>query len=74
MHDDKQGRKMNIDLDSWEAGYADGQYGRSPQCAIGLDQVSYLSGFYHGRAWRAQSHTKSPSFPRSLVKRADPLR
>jgi len=37
MHDDKQGRKMNIDLDSWEAGYADGQYGRSPQCAIGLD-------------------------------------
>jgi hypothetical protein len=44
MHDDKQGRKMNIDLDSWEAGYADGQYGRSPQCAIGLHQVSYLSG------------------------------
>ena len=41
-----QGRKMNIDLDSWEAGYADGQYGRPPQCAIGLDQVSYLSGFY----------------------------
>src|SRR5215469_8277438 len=35
-----RGRKMNIDLDSWEAGYADGQYGRSPQCAIGLDQVS----------------------------------
>ena len=52
MHDDKQGRKMNIDLDSWEAGYADGQYGRSPQCAIGLDQVSYLSGFCHGRALR----------------------
>jgi hypothetical protein len=42
---------MNIDLDSWEAGYADGQYGRSPQCAIGLDQVSYLSGFCGGEAW-----------------------
>jgi hypothetical protein len=51
---------MNIDLDSWEAGYADGQYGRSPQCAIGLDQLSYLSGFCHGRARRAQSRTKSP--------------
>jgi hypothetical protein len=44
---------MNIDLDSWEAGYADGQHGRPPQCAIGLDQVSYLSGFCHGRALRA---------------------
>ena len=57
MHDDKQGRKMNIDLDSWEAGYADRQYGRSPQCEIGLDEVSYLSGFCHGRARRAQSRT-----------------
>jgi hypothetical protein len=60
-----RGRKMNIDLDSWEAGYADGQYGRSPQCAIGLDQVSYLSGFCHGRARRAQSRTKSPSLLRA---------
>ena len=51
---------MNIDLDSWEAGYADGQYGRSPQCAIGLDQVSYLSGFCHGRARRAQSRSPPP--------------
>jgi hypothetical protein len=48
MHDDKHGRKMNIDLDSWEAGYADGQHGRSPQCAIGLDQVSY---FLSSRWW-----------------------
>ena len=69
-----QGAQMNIDLDSWEAGYAHGQQGGPPRCAIDSDQVSYLSGFYHGRAWRAQSHTKSPSFPRSLVKRADPLR
>jgi hypothetical protein len=69
-----RGAKMNIDLDSWEAGYADGQYGRSPQCAIGLDQVSYLSGFCHGRARRAQSRTKSPSLLRSLVQRAGALR
>ena len=61
-----QGRKMNIDLDSWEAGYADGQYGRPPQCAIGLDQVSYLSGFCHGRARRKESRTKSPPLLRSL--------
>jgi hypothetical protein len=71
---DKQGRKMNVDLDSWEAGYADGQHGRSPQCAIGLDQVSYLSGFCHGRARRAQSRTKSPPLLRSLVQRAGALR
>jgi hypothetical protein len=64
---------MNIDLDSWEAGYADGQRGRPPQCAIGLDQVSYLSGFCHGRAWHAQSRTKSPSLL-SLVQRAGALR
>jgi hypothetical protein len=50
---------MNIDLDSWEAGYAHGQQGRPPRCAIDLDQVSYFSGFCHGRAWRAQSRTKS---------------
>jgi hypothetical protein len=48
---------MKIDLDSWEVGYAHGQQGRPPRCAIDLDQVSYLSGFYHGRAWRAQSRT-----------------
>jgi hypothetical protein len=65
---------MNIDLDSWEAGYAHGQQGGPPRCAIDFDQVSYLSGFCHGRAWRAQPHTKSPSLPRSFVKRVDPLR
>ena len=74
MYDDKQGRKMNIDLDSWEAGYADGQHGRPPQCAIGLDQVSYLSGFCHGRARRVQSRSKSPPLLRSVVQRAGALR
>src|SRR5215467_8557772 len=29
-----RGRKMNIDLDSWEAGYADGQRGRPPQSRL----------------------------------------
>ena len=65
-----QGHKMNIDLDSWEAGYAHGQQGDPPRCAIELDQVSYLSGFCHGRAWREQSRTKSPLLLRSLERRA----
>jgi hypothetical protein len=51
---------MNIELDSWEAGYADGLYARRSQCAVGLDQVSYLSGYCQGRAWRAESRTKAP--------------
>jgi hypothetical protein len=58
-----QGHKMNIDLDSWEAGYTHGQQGGQPRCAIELDQVSYLSGFCHGRAWREQSRTKRPPPP-----------
>jgi hypothetical protein len=41
---------MNIDVGSWEAGYADGQRGLPPQSAVGLDQVWYLSGFCQGRA------------------------
>jgi hypothetical protein len=65
-----RGDKMHIDLDSCEAGYAHGRQGRPPRCAIDLDQVSYLSGFCHGRAWRAQSRTKSPPLFRSLVQRA----
>jgi hypothetical protein len=73
-HGGFRGHTMNIDLDSWEAGYAHGQQGGLPRCAVDLDQVSYLSGFYHGRAWRAQSHSKSPSLSRSLAKRADRLR
>ena len=64
------GRKMNIDVGSWEAGYADGQRGLPPQCAVGLDQVWYLSGFCQGRASplllslerraRAAARAKSP--------------
>jgi hypothetical protein len=58
---------MNIDLDSWEAGYADGQRGRPPQCAIDLDQVSYSSGFCQGRAQRAQSRTKRGTQPLEIL-------
>ena len=37
---------MNIDLDNWEAGYAHGQQGGPPRCAIDLDQVqSALIGY-----------------------------
>jgi hypothetical protein len=52
---------MNIDLDSWAAGYADGLHARR-----GFDQVSYLSGYCQGRAWRTESRTKSPRLLRSL--------
>jgi len=58
---------MNIDLDSWEAGYADGQRGRPPQCAIDLDQVSYSSGFCQGRVWRVQSRTKRGTQPLEIL-------
>src|SRR5260370_22035340 len=71
---EQAGGKMNIDLDSWEAGYADGQHGRPPQCAIGLDQVSYLSGFCHGRARRAQSRTKSSMTADSQASSVGPSR
>jgi hypothetical protein len=41
---------INIDLDSWEVGYADGHFGRLSQCPANLDSVSYSSGYYEGRA------------------------
>jgi hypothetical protein len=41
---------MIIDLDSWEIGYADGRLGRSPECPVNREQVSYLSGYVQGRA------------------------
>jgi hypothetical protein len=57
---------MNIDLDRWEAGYADGLHARRSHCAVGFDQVSYLSGYCQGRACRTGSRTKSPRLLRSL--------
>jgi hypothetical protein len=65
---------MIIDLDSWEAGYADGQAGRPSHCAVGLDRVSYLSGYRHGRAWRAESRTKTVRLLRAREWRAGTLR
>jgi hypothetical protein len=49
------GAKMmiNIDLDSWELGYADGQFGRLSQCPANLDSFSYSSGYCEGRACHA---------------------
>ena len=49
---DRRGAKMTIeiDLDSWEAGYADGRSGRLPQCPDNLDPFSYSSGYWEGRA------------------------
>jgi hypothetical protein len=41
---------INIDLDSWEVGYADGQFGRLSQCPANLESFSYSSGYCEGRA------------------------
>jgi hypothetical protein len=49
------GAKMiiNIDLDSWEAGYTDGHFGRPSQCPASLDSFSYSTGYCVGRAGHA---------------------
>ncbi|HEY1364827.1 MAG TPA: hypothetical protein VGF60_21465 [Xanthobacteraceae bacterium] len=44
---------VSIDLDSWEAGYADGQFGHALECPGHLDKFSYSSGYYEGRASQA---------------------
>jgi hypothetical protein len=44
---------INIDLDSWEVGYADGQFCRLSQCPANLDSFSYSSGYCEGRAGHA---------------------
>jgi hypothetical protein len=64
------GRKINIDVGSWKTGYADGQHGLPPQCAVGLDQVWYLSGFCQWRAWRREWCIKNPPPLLSLERRA----
>jgi hypothetical protein len=51
---------MIIDLDSWEAGYADGQLCRPSQCPANLDPLSYSSGYGEGRACRAETRRKAP--------------
>ncbi len=39
---------MIIDLDSWEAGYADGRLGCGAACPENHDEVSYSSGYREG--------------------------
>jgi hypothetical protein len=47
------GRQMIMDLDSWEAGYADGQLDRSFECRGGLDALSYAAGYRAASAYVA---------------------
>ena len=55
---------MIIDLDSWEAGYADGRLGCGPACPEHHDEVSYSSGYREGRATRAGARMKPPRLRR----------
>jgi hypothetical protein len=57
---------IEIDLDSWEAGYADGRSGRPHQCPDNLDSFSYSSGYWVGRASRAENDGNKGG-PRRLV-------
>jgi hypothetical protein len=50
---------INIDLDSWEVGYADGEFGRPSQCPANLDSFSYSNGYCEGRAFQAVIDKKS---------------
>ena len=58
------GARMIIDLDSWEAGYADGRLGCGPACPEHHDEVSYSSGYREGRATRAGTRMKPPRLRR----------
>jgi hypothetical protein len=51
-----KGAKMiiDIDLDSWEVGYVDGQFDRRSQCPTNLDLFSYAAGYCEGRASHAE--------------------
>jgi hypothetical protein len=57
------GAHMIIDLDSWEAGYADGRLGCGA-CPEHHDEVSYSSGYREGRATRAGTRMKPPRLRR----------
>jgi hypothetical protein len=58
------GARMIIDLDSWEAGYADGRLGCGPACPEHHDEVSYSSGYREGRATRGGARMKPPRLRR----------
>jgi hypothetical protein len=50
---------IDIDLDSWEVGYADGQFARPSQCPANLDSFSYSTGYCEGRACHAATYNQS---------------
>jgi len=54
---------INIDLPSWEIGYADGQFGRPFQCQGNLDRLSYSSGYCNGRADHAGARNQPARRP-----------
>jgi hypothetical protein len=62
---------MIVDLDSWDAGYDDGLFGRQSQCAPGLDRFSYSSGYVQARSCCAgtqedlRRHDTRPSTPQA---------
>ena len=45
---------MVIDLDSWEAGYADGRLANRAKCPSNCDALSYSSGYREGVACRTE--------------------
>ena len=45
---------MVIDLDSWEAGYADGRRANRAKCPNNCDALSYSSGYREGVACRSE--------------------
>jgi hypothetical protein len=56
------GDAMVIDLDSWEAGYADGRLANRAKCPSNCDALSYSSGYRQGAACRSekQQATRRP--------------
>jgi hypothetical protein len=48
---------MTIDFESWDAGYVDGQFGRSPHCPANLDRFSYLIGYREGRFYQMEKRS-----------------
>jgi hypothetical protein len=62
---------MIVDLDSWEAGYDDGLFGRPSQCTPSLDRLSYSNGYVQARSCCARTqevlrrHYTRPSTPRT---------
>jgi hypothetical protein len=61
---------MIIDMDSWEAGYGDGLFGRPSQCTPSLDRFSYSSGYFQARAYRKGKQEAPLRYTRLSTQRA----